>query len=454
MYRVSGARQSDPPPSVKLRLPEWTRLEPASEGPGRPLLGLRLSDDAHVRLLASNLERAGVVVITELLDGVRIETGSYVGHQVVGSHELTIVPKLAWQRWLALFGYALRLRGLVRTERAAMQVAPTSLHDLVVLELIAEARDLIVRGIHRDYVRRSKSLASPRGRVNFGRIARQGGIREAAVPCRFTERSANATLNQVLLAGLRCAAVVAREPTLRGDALRLANDMDRLVSERPLSGELLRSAWAALDRRTQRYAPALRLIQLLHDGQSFTLQDDPESKRVPLPGFAFDMNRLWQRLLGRVLRKWSNGLHVQEEHSLRGLFSRDSSYSPRPRRIPTPRPDYAVFRARRLVTFLDAKYRDLWEESLPREMLYQLALYSMAHTGHSAAMLYPTDAIEAAEERLEVRDPADGSVQATVALRPVHLGRLEALITAPPSVARERERSGFCRALIGVDIVR
>ena len=161
------------------------------------------------------------MTITELRTGLEIETRSYVGRVVVGPLDITIVPKVAWSRWHALFGFALRLRGLVRSDSGDAQLRPTSLQDLLVLQLVAEARDLIGRGLHREYVRQRAVLASPRGRIDFQRIAGQGGLLEASVPCRYTRRIDDALLNRALLAGLLAAVGVACDGSLRADARHL-----------------------------------------------------------------------------------------------------------------------------------------------------------------------------------------------------------------------------------------
>lgn len=363
-------------PRVAIRIAEWTSVGPSSASDGHLLVGLSLGDDPRARTLAASLAQAGVVTVTERRDGLQIESGSFVGRVVVGPLDLTIVPKVAWARWHTLFGYALRLRGLVRSNDADVRVGPTSLHDLLVLDLVSEARDLIGRGLHREYVRHRATLASPHGRIDFKLLAVRGGIHEAAVPCRFTRRSDDSPLNRVLLAGLHAAAGVASDPGLRADARRLAHEMEGTVERGPLDDARLRAAKSAVDRRTVRYAPALRLIELLHTGQSVSLDDDPDGPRVSLPGFALDMNRLWQRLLGRVLSEWGSGFETREEVALQGAIVSDPAFAPRSRPVRTPRPDFGLFRGDTLVAYLDAKYRDLWVSSLPREMLFQLALLS------------------------------------------------------------------------------
>jgi 5-methylcytosine-specific restriction enzyme subunit McrC len=390
------------------------------------------------------------VTLTELRNGLRIETRSFVGQLAIGPLDLTIVPKVGWGRWLGLFGYALALRDVVRSTATDARVGLSSLHDLIVLELILEARDIVRHGVHRDYERQRAALAVPRGRMDFARIAR-GGLTSVRIPSRFTRRVDDTLLNRALLAALRLGARIATDLRLRSEAGQLARQLETVALPEALSGQLLQRARRSVDRRTLRYLPAFRLAELLLDGMAITVVENDIDRTVSIPGFALDMNRLWQRLLGRVLTEWVPGVQVHEERVLSRVIQSDREYPLRKHRsVPRPRPDFAVAKGSCKESFLDAKYRDLWNKPLPREMLYQLALYAMAQRGGVAAMLYPTEAAGAVEERLSICSPFDGSTNAAVALRPVDLGRLEKLVVAAPSSTRAKERDTFARALLGM----
>jgi len=99
--------------------------------------------------------------------------------------------------------------------------------------------------------------------------------------------------------------------------------------------------------------------------------------------------------------------------------------NPRRRRSPTPRPDFVVKKGAATVCLLDAKYRDLWERELPRDMLYQLAIYALSQPRPSTAtILFPTASAEATPAVVEIRDPIGTGVLGFVELRPVVLAEL------------------------------
>src|SRR5205823_3664214 len=90
--------------------------------------------------------------------------------------------------------------------------------DLLVKQLNDEVSELVARGLHRTYVQRNERLPSPRGRIDIGRLAAQGGVVAASLPCTHHPRVEDTLLNQILLAGLGLAAAAASDLHLRRES--------------------------------------------------------------------------------------------------------------------------------------------------------------------------------------------------------------------------------------------
>ena len=223
-------------------------------------------------------------------------------------------------------------------------------------------------------------------------------------------RSEAVLLNRVLLAGLRLAARVGTDSQLTARVFRLAQILEASVPAMRLAKADLDNAWRVIDRRSTVYSSALTLIDLLVNGMGISITEAADP--VHMPGFLFDMNRFFQSLISRFLHEELAEFSLQDEHRLKGIFEYDPANNPKRRRAVVPRPDFAVLAHGKVVEFLDAKYRDLWETSLPRDMLYQLAIYALSkNTGVlRSTILYPTLAGEAADQVVQqLKDPVVGA---------------------------------------------
>jgi 5-methylcytosine-specific restriction enzyme subunit McrC len=109
-----------------------------------------------------------------------------------------------------------------------------------------------------------------------------------------------------------------------------------------------------------------------------------------------------------------------------------------------------VLAGNRIASVLDTKYRDLWEHSLPRDMLYQLALYALGRGGSDrrAVILYPTLETSATDQTIVLKEPVRGLEQARIVLRPVKLLELEGLLGTPLGVERVRRCTDLASRLV------
>ena len=161
------------------------------------------------------------------------------------------------------------------------------------------------------------------------------------------------------------------------------------------------------------------------------------------------MNRLFQAILSRFLKENLSGYVLKDEYRIKGMMSYLPGYYLKDKKqSPSPRQDFVIIENNAIKAILDAKYRDIWENGLPRDMLYQLAIYAMSQGfGSEATLLYPTVSSFASEARIAIKDPLSGSGYAQVVLRPVNVFYLEDLIFGKGDFY-EKEREKFARSLV------
>jgi 5-methylcytosine-specific restriction enzyme subunit McrC len=374
-----------------------------------------------------------------------IQSFSYVGKVQFGQVEITVRPKLESSSLLNLLRYAYGFRKLTLLPEAALRLEQSGFADLLVSQLNTEVNELVARGLHRTYVARNGWLASPRGRIDIGRLGAQGGIVTASLPCTHHPRIEDALLNQVLYAGLNLAGTIAGDLQLRRESRRLAALFAEYVSPLRLNDDSIDRGFSKLNRLTVAYESAIALVSLLWNALGVTLTE--EGTRHTLPGFLFDMNRFFQALLSRFLRENLPEYSVQEETRLKGMIQFVPGYNPRKSAPTIPRPDFVVLNGSQQLAILDAKYRDLWERPLPREILYQLAVYAASHQKRTATILYPTTDKGAREARIVVNDPVYGRQVALVCLRPVVLSVLEEHVMAGDMTNAQRDRMTYAKSL-------
>lgn len=417
-----------------ILLHEWETLDPDD---CQELKNRFLDGSPGTQSVVKSLADRNLLEITELRHGLKIGANSHVGSVQIGDLHVKVLPKLEAPDLLQLVRYAWGFRRLNLISSADLATQERSFEDLLISQLNAEVQELIARGLRRTYVATNAQLASPRGRIDFARLASDRGTLTATLPCQHYPRIEDTLLNRVVLAGLRCAAALTGSLELRRDSLRLGSLMEEQVSRTKLNASLLQRANRERNRLTTAYSPALSIIRLLFEGQGVVLEG--ESERVTLPGFLFDMNRFFQALISRFLKENLPGYSVHDEQGLKGMMRYHPQWNPRNRRSPTPRPDFVVTRNGTNCAILDAKYRDLWEKELPEHMLYQLVVYAVSQRQQpQSSILYPTTNPRATEARIDVADPIYGKPIGQVCLRPVHLPTLVDLVCSPGNAARRQ----------------
>ena len=148
-------------------------------------------------------------------------------------------------------------------------------------------------------------------------------------------------MNRILRTGVQFAATLAEDRDLRHELHYLEARFGDVQPISRLTIQGVEQAARALTRLTETSAAALTLLRLLLDAQGVTFIAANES--TPTPGFLFDMNKFFQRLVSRFLRANLSGLRIEDEHSIRELLVFATDGNSRNRAAPMLRPDYALF---------------------------------------------------------------------------------------------------------------
>lgn len=423
-----------------ISLSEWQTKSPDN---CPDLTGYFLEESRDCIRVASSLNQSRLLELVELKRGLRIKANSHVGRIRVGNLRITILPKINSTSLLRLLRYAYGFRKLELISDSKHLVDDCGFEDLLIAQLNAEARELVSRGLHRSYVQRNERLASPRGRIDVNRIANDCGVMTASLPCQHHPRIEDTHINQVLLAGLKLAGSIASLIDLRRESRKLASMLEEQVSVLNLDNHAMIQTERMMNRLTAAYGPSISIIQLLLESQGIVFEGETTTSK--LPGFLFDMNMFFQALLCRFLKENLEGYDVRDEHGLKGMMRYSREFNPLKRRSPTPRPDFAILRNGKLLGILDAKYRDLWEKKLPRDMLYQLVVYAVSQVSNpKSTIIYPTLNSAAREQRIVVNDPIQGGQIGQVSLKPINLNDFSDLVT---NDARKNDRVELAQRL-------
>jgi 5-methylcytosine-specific restriction enzyme subunit McrC len=428
--------------TICIDLQEWQK---ASFKTDQQLAGLVLPEDAATQQVIQRLSDDGKLTIIQHYRGISLETSSYVGRITLGDVQITIRPKIAALPLLQLVQYAYGLRHLNIFSAVDFDMEAFSFQDLLIYQLALEINELLMRGLQRNYVRRDELLTVPRGRISMQQIANQGGIIQAALPCTHYIRIEDNVLNQVLLQGVRLGTQLTNDDGLRMKLQHLEHFHLAHISSAQLSKQLLDRVSRTINRLTTNYQPAITLIEILFAASGTSMDESQRTSR--LSGFLFDMNLFFQNLLARFLTDHLPQYEVREQLGLKTTMSYVNN--PQQRKAPELRPDYVIKRNGTIVAILDAKYRDLWHETLPPAMLYQLVMYALGQEScNSVTILYPTITPLAEDARIKVGIPGYNAKHVYVVLRPVHLLQMAALLQEGRIKDHMRARCAFASALL------
>lgn len=412
------------------------------------------------------------IEVDELNRGLYVKADSWVGHAAFDSFDLVILPKFEQlvQRknktygnvenekhspLAALLAYAFDFDQL---RPVGFQLSPEAYFaEILVHWLLEEIRNIRRRGPFQRYHKEHRDLSVLRGKIDLKTYLRRGGVPSETMPCVFHHRSPDNILNQTLCAGLRRGAGVVKDRKLKSDCRFLADTFALFVTEKTLDRRMLADAFRGLNRLNAHYANAVKIVRLLYEGSGGFVHGDRHADQVRIPGFFFDMNVLFEKVVKKFLEENLPKRYVVLYNKSDRIFSGfRNGVEILPGKKWQARPDFIVedeAAGKRIV--LDTKYIKIGPGNEPLE---QLCLYALAFSGSGVApdrratILFP-DHSENRDMRpwnvkLHRYDEDAGKAICDITVRPIDMIKIVELIMDDSEHAAERRRH-YAETMIG-----
>jgi 5-methylcytosine-specific restriction enzyme subunit McrC len=242
------------------------------------------------------------------------------------------------------------------------------------------------QGLVRSYVTQQEDLSVIRGRWLPALDIQRFPGRKDRLNCEFDELTPDNAHNRILKAALR------RVKNLFPGHAKIRRDVDTLLAwfSDVADVEATRESLKHLptNRLTARYRHALLMAEWFLTDRSPNIS----SGKSDALSLLFDMNALFQALLGRAIRRvLPPDLAIREEGPRYFLTRGHDGIS----RFQM-KPDFCVLRGKTIVAVIDAKWKRLEPEDrsgkwgISQSDVYQLGSYSSAYDCPRVALLYPS----------------------------------------------------------------
>ena len=353
---------------------------------------LTLNEDEHGRILKPDEldklyefnDRNGNIYFTGIKRGVRF--GSYVGVIQIGGLTLEILPKTDRQvhyqqkdydTWRNVLLKMLTVCQRIRVDavsEASLSRRYNSLLDLYFIIYLEEINQLIHQGLIKKYRKESGNITALKGRIVFPRHIQQNLIHQERVYTEHQVYDYEHLVNQILLTGLRILSVVSYNPLIRDKINRALLDFPEIkeINITQQHFDTLR-----INRKSEPYRRALSIARMI----ILNYRPDIKTGHENMLALLFDMNRLWEEYIYRMLKRCETPeIKIMEQKSK--YFWEQK----------TIRPDIVVEHKNNGLTqtyIIDTKWKIIDINDPSDNDLKQMFAYNMYWQSGKSMLLYP-----------------------------------------------------------------
>lgn len=347
----------------------------------------RLGDDVYKALVGfyGDEKKNTCPYYTLIKDGIRFN--QYVGVLCVGKQVIEVLPKAdkgaaddsdenKWRNCLLHM-----LRRVYKLEVKSPSQAPQKLTSSAILDIfinrfLNEVDVLLNRGLVKCYHREEGNLFAMKGKMLWNKQLSRNCVHKERFYVNYTTYDREHVMNRILRKTLEVIPKIAENPSLRGRAVSTLFNFPELKEI-----EVTEQTFASLvfDRKTEDYRQAIEIAKLI----LLHYMPNSQSGKTDILALMFDMNKLWEEYIYRVLRRGLNGYEVSAQ-VIKTLWKSDNAN----KRIQA---DICVKDKKDddKLYILDTKWKVPEKMTPSDDDLHQMYVYAKRFKAAIVALLYP-----------------------------------------------------------------
>ncbi len=358
----------------------------------------------HEREIERNKSKEKAEYFTLIKDGVKFK--QFVGVIKVGELIIEVLPKidenksldddkLQWQTFL----YAM-LKEAVDVDGKITGYAPINYHqdnflDIYISYFLKQVEYLLRTGLVKKYHKKEGNLNALKGSLNFSKQISKNLVHPEKFYVTYSNYDFDNMFNQILYKALKYVKRINTNP-------RLISKIETLLFNFPeVKNIAVSEAFfnkIIYDRKTNDYRNSINLAKFI----LLKLHPDLQSGQTETLAIMFDMNKLWEKYVFKLLRKEISKEYTIEEQSPTDFWE------PNKGNIMRIKPDIVITdnTSNEIVMVLDTKWKNLKTDRPADDDIKQMLSYNLYNLTDNrdytkrSALVYPT---------LEIRGKIEGS---------------------------------------------
>lgn len=345
---------------------------------------LKFTDDndfseAHFDAMVKFNEKRGNKYFTPIYNGIQFN--SYVGVIQIGGLTIEILPKAdknfnpdksLWQNVLLNMLKVCKHIQVDKVSETGLKKKNNSILDVYFEMFLKELENLLQNGLKKKYRRIESNQNALRGKLVFSQNIQKNLVHKEKFYCEHQVYDKDHLIHQILLKALLILDTIAN-PRLKDKIKRLLFEFENYSK---IEVDSTTFEKIVLNRKSKPYSKSLEIAKMIILNYSPNLNSGKQQMLTLL----FDMNKLWEEYIYRILKKHNAESHIEISSQSRDYFWEHK----------TIRPDIVIENTKTDETFIiDTKWKIVDSNNPSDDDLKQMFAYNLHWKAEKSLLLYP-----------------------------------------------------------------